>query len=191
MSRVKTFTNGGSLLPADLNSIQDDYEGAYSTYKSIVTNMVYIAGATTAATYAPYRYDPVTIALPSLGTAAYTYGFYFDPAWHATLNRTTKVRVAAQLSTNVVAPTVSFTIALRSATVTPGSAGNPAYLSAYGSAVASLVFTTPSASVTVTAVSSDVTAPAAGWYVMTFTPSGTTAATSTGALEMHLQTRNV
>jgi hypothetical protein len=39
MARVKTFTNGGSLLPSDLNAIEDDYEFAFSTYKDIADRL--------------------------------------------------------------------------------------------------------------------------------------------------------
>lgn len=80
MARVKTFTNGGGLLPSDLNSIQDDYEtraealaiaggvnslGVVRRGKSIVATEESITGTTYLAMPTPNRVS--NIVLPADG----------------------------------------------------------------------------------------------------------------------------
>ncbi len=46
MARVKTFINAGRLLPADLNSIQDDYETGFAVWRPMpYVGLLYPAAA--------------------------------------------------------------------------------------------------------------------------------------------------
>ena len=54
MARFKTFSNGGSVLPGDLNSIEDDHDIAFSSYKALgvgVERVSVIGSSAAAATY--------------------------------------------------------------------------------------------------------------------------------------------
>lgn len=142
MSRVKTFTNGGSILPGDLNAIQDDYEPAFSSYKVV-------------------RRD-LSASLTGLPPAGSLFGtpVYLDASDYAGGSRATKLRVRAVLFCDGVAPGVAIDIAWATVTITDMV---PSFGTLVPGAVAS--FGTQAAHFKGPQVSTDFAAPAAGYYM--------------------------
>lgn len=175
MARVKTFTNGGSLLPSDLNSVQDDYELAFSSYRTINDSRFVFAGGKPAGTY-----------FANNGSDDFSSPFAFDPADHAAAPRTVKLRLRCSLLSSGTALAADITFALFPVTSLSAS---PALT--IGSAVSgsSVVFSAPSANSSLRSVGSDFTAPAAGTYVIGAVQSATSggAAYSVGRafLQLH------
>lgn len=194
MARVKTFSNGGTLVPTDLNSIEDDYEYAFSTYKSVPTlespQPGAIAASTTAATYI-WGYQGIY----AQGSAASIYlgGFYLDPAEVTAGTRANKLRLRAQCATNSVAPTVNFTFGLYPISAFGGGSNQVPYINTLGTVVSgsTIAFNTPSASTQTDSNSGDFTWPAAGWYSFGVVVSGTVAANSIPSFLVKLQYRQV
>lgn len=194
MSRVKTFTNGGSLLAADLNSIQDDYESAFASYKS---GTIERAGSGTPAlalgTYViPSGNGVQQLAVLPVSVAGYR-PFYLDPADFSAAPRLNKLRLRAQLFTNAVAPGTVWTVGLQPVLTFGGASGAEPTVASITSTVtgSSVVFTLPGANTATQQNSGDFTAPAAGFYVLTVVNSAGSAANSVVAVRAALQVRQV
>lgn len=104
--------------------------------------------------------------------------FYLAAADYAVTGLTTRLRVKAQLATNAVAPTGTWTFGLHPVTATGGVAGGITYTLGAAVAGSTAAFTTPAASSRLQAVSGDVALPADGFYVLGLV---TTAAVATSA----------
>ena len=192
MARVKTFVNGGSLLPGDLNSMEDDYEFAFSTYKELRTGSG-TASAPAAGTYV----IPTDASSGGPGIAAVpvvaTYAFYFDPADRTANTRTTQYRLRAQVITNAVAPATNWTIGLYPVATWGGASGSAPTVLTLGTVVtgSTVAVNAPAATTASQGNSGDFTAPAAGWYVFGVVNSGAAAAGSSLVVTAALQARQV
>lgn len=175
MARIKTFVNGSAVLPADLNSIQDDYEPAFSSWKQAVPLHGGALWGSAAANEYPllngHRQCANAMSVEGVG------GFYLDLSATGEYNPTSpavtralKLRIRAVLTTNAAAPTTgTLTVALKPITAVGGGSGITLYT--LGAAVTTLVFTNPAANAMLTSTSADLTPPAAGHYLYTFTNS--------------------
>lgn len=190
MGRVKTFTNGGSLLPGDLNSMEDDYEFAFSTYKTIQTGSGITgtlgAGATVYA-LAGNGMGPVLLANGG-GNGTNTDGsmpFYFDPADHTANTRTTQGRLRATVAADN-APGMTFTFGLYNAGTMAGGKLTAGTLVA---GTTSTVASPASGAMVVASGAAPFTLPAVGFYLLGFTVSAAMAAGSNCQITMRLQVR--
>lgn len=188
MARVKTFANNGSVLPGDLNSIQDDYEYAFSAYRPTLFERVGISGiAPTAATYV------LQVGAGSMASAPLSsnHAFYFDPTDYTANTRTTKLRVRGQLVTNAVATTTTWTIGLYPVSTWGGASGSVTTIATIGAVTAgsTIAFAAPGATAAVQGNSGDFTMPAAGWYVLGVVNNGAAAANSSVGVWATLQLR--
>lgn len=192
MARVKTFTNGGSLLPGDLNSIEDDYEYAFSTYKTIAVRGGWAASAASG-TLVLNQDSSVAAAAAVPVDATKALPIYIDPADYTANARTNKFRVRFQIVANAVAPTVNFTAGLYPVSTWGGASGNQPTVATIGTVVSgsTAAQNTPSASTAYQVNSGDFTAPAAGWHVLAVALSGSAAANSLEYLVAILQHRQV
>jgi hypothetical protein len=191
VARVKTFTNGGSLLPGDLNSMEDDYEFAFSTYKDLLER----GGASAAAPAA------ATLVLPDSGGTTLAavpvnlddFAFYFDPADRTANTRVNKLRVRAQVFTNAVAPATNWTVGLYPIATYGGASGAAATAATLGTVVAgsTVAVNAPGATSQNQGNSGDFTSPAAGYYVFAVVNSGAAAAGSLVTVRAVLQARQV
>jgi hypothetical protein len=190
VARVKTFTNGGSLLPGDLNSIEDDYEFAFSTYKQTLTFGSVALGASTGVSGTVYVLTPAHggVILAAAGSTPGGYPvYYYDPADWLGNTRTTKLRIRATVNVGGTAPATTVTVGLYQITgLTAGAYTVSAVIA--GSTVA---FATPGANTQNQNNSGDFTAPSAGQYVLGYTLSAATAAGSSMAISALLQMRQV
>lgn len=188
MGRVKTFTNGGSLLPGDLNSIQDDYELAFSGYKHLATGAGSGNFSGTAA-FLLWFNGPSLVATASSGAAA----LYLDPADFAAGSRAVKYRVKATVITNAVAPANTTTVGLYPVATWGGASGAAPFVNTVGAVVAgsTAAVATPALSTRTEADSGDFAAPAAGYYVLGFASSGSLAAFSFVQVKSTLFVRQV
>lgn len=198
MARVKTFTNGGSLLPGDLNAIEDDFEFAFSTYKTITQRGGRIASAAAAGTYL-LRYHGVG-ANAALGDAGVVPAadlapmFYLDPADWLANTRVSKLRVRGAVITNAVAPAANFTFGLYPVATWGGGASTYPFINTIGAVVAGsppAAIAAPALSTQTVVTGADFTFPGAGWYVLAVVTSAGTAATSVEACYADLQLRQV
>lgn len=197
MARVKTFTNGGTLLPSDLNSIEDDYEAAASTYKHLRDKVIRL-DAPAASAGSPYLFVDGTAGagVQASGASAALAVFYLDPAWFTFSSanaRTTYYRIQVVALTNVTAVgTVTLTTGLYSVTAAAGGAAAVTVTLA-GSPVtgSTVVFTNPASSTQVQGNSGDFAAPAAGYFAVAVVVSAGAAASSSVALIANLQMRQV
>ena len=191
MARVKTYSNGGSLFPADLNSLQDDYEPSFSTWKPVGPPFGgYITGGQSAGSFVlPIGGRPANNTNGSGGGT-----FWFDPADYAgaspTVARVAKVRFRVAWMTDAVAPAVSFTVALAPVTAVAGTASVTTFT--YGAATAlTTTITTPAASSMGVVTSADLTPPAAGAYAWLVSYSSVPAAASCINFNVRMLARQV
>lgn len=189
MARVKTFVNGGPLLPGDLNAIQDDYETAFSALKHLIAKAI-ILQAPAASGANPYLLvdgNSSSGVTPSGGTAGLAV-FYLDPTAYAAGSRTTYYRIAASCVTNATAPAASFTVGMYPVTASGGANSSTVSLT-LGTVVtgSTASFSTPPASSSSNQASTNFTAPAAGYYALGTTTSGSSAANSAIAISARLQ----
>lgn len=186
MGRVKTFTNGGSLLPGDLNSIEDDYEFAFSTYKSLYTVQANLNGGATAGTYLLHPRSGISASNDAAGS------LYLDPADYLANTRTTKLRVVVSAQVNSTGPAQTLTVGLYPITSpTGGSSGVVGVTLGTVTSGSTVAFASPSANSQNHGNSGDFTFPAAGYYGIAVVVGGTTGANSGVALEADLQLRQV
>lgn len=115
---------------------------------------------------------------------------YLDDADYAVAGKTQKVRIRACVSTNATVPAVTITVGLYPVTFTGGS---NLLVATLGTVVtgSTASFTSPSASASTTAVSTDVTVPADGAYTIGFVTSTTLTTNAALQLTAMLQTRSV
>lgn len=194
MARVKTFVNGGSLLPGDLNSIQDDYEFGFSTYKELPGRSAYVPSGQVAATLILANADGTqSVAAAAAGSVPAITAFYLDPADLTANTRSNKYRVRAACHVNAVAPAANFTVGLYPVATWGGASGADPIIATLGAVVAgsTIAFNAPAASSAGQGNSGDFTAPAAGWYALAVVVSATTAANSRVSLRAVVQNRQV
>jgi hypothetical protein len=193
MARVKTFTNGGKLFPGDLNSIEDDYEAAFSLYRTLLVGTSRaVATDITGATKGLLVVGDLAITSPSPTSAGFQGApWHFDPADVAAAGRTAKLRLSASIITNAVAPGITMTVGLYPVTPSYGSSGSFTTWT-YGTVVAgSTLAPAPGANANASATSGDFTAPAAGFYVAAVAFSGALAAGAAVEFAWQLQFRQV
>lgn len=191
MARVKTFVNGGSLLPGDLNSIEDDYEFAFSSYHGLVG----IAGSarfdsTSAGTFLLLP-GPNLGGVPASGNTAGLCAVYFDPADFTANTRVNKLRIRASALVNNVAPAVTFTVGLYPITSPAGAAGSLSVTLGGVVAGSTVAFASPAVNSPNQLNSGDFTAPAAGYYALGVVVSGAAAASSGVGISARVQMRQV
>ena len=192
MGRVKTFTNGGTLLPGDLDTIEDDYEGAFGFKKHLLSQTTrldapgagtYLLGAGTAG--AGVEHTAATAGLSA---------FYLNPADYeeSSVNkRTVKLVLQATCLTNAVAPAITFTIGLYPVSAAGGA--EAAVLITLGAVVtgSTAAFATPAKETLIEAASSAFVCPSAGLYALGVVVSGSAAAKSSAAIRAALQMAQV
>lgn len=191
MARFKTFSNGGSLLPGDLNSIEDDHDIAFSSYKTILEARPTVIGSSAAAGTYPLGSQEAAMTAASDGIQARSI-FYFDPADHdasAIVARTTKLRVRAFVMTNSTAPGTTFTVGLYPVSAVTGT--DPDATLGTVTSGSTVAVATPALSTRNQGNSGDFTAPAAGYYALAVVLAGSTAAVSVTVVRALLQMRQV
>lgn len=197
MARVKTFTNGGSLLPSDLDTIEDDYECAFGTYKVIGHQTVLVGGSgpTLAGTYIYFNaYGSVgggtTVA--ELGSCLYLdpARFWSDASTASANPRVPQYNVSISGFTNgTAAGTVTYTTGLYQVTGVSAGALTLAGTPVTGSTVA---ITNPTANdVIAAAYSGDFAGPTAGMYTFAVVVSANAASASEVVLRAELQMRQI
>lgn len=194
MARYKTFVNAGSVLPADLNAIQDDYEHAFSVYRTLIRARGACdpsAGGGGARLVALNGTDPVV----AIGTtaAARKYAFYLDPADFGAGSRAVKLRIRGQVTTNAVDPAVTYTWGLYPVSTWTGASGADPAVNGIGTVVtgSAPAGVTPGAAAQTSQLGADFTCPAAGWYVICVLVNPQMAPNSVAAVIAELQLRQV
>ena len=193
MARVKTFVNGGSLLPGDLNSMEDDYEYAFSTYDFWVSRGVYRFDAPAAGTFL-LPAGAITDAGTGLAASAAGAGsavHYIDPGLETANTRTTYYNLSATALVNATAPTVTFTVGLYPVTAVAGAAATLSVTLGTVTAGSTVAFTSPALDSLNHGVSGDFAAPAAGFFALAVVVSGSAAASSSTLISVRLMTRQV
>lgn len=198
MGRIKTFTDGGTLLPGDLNSIQDDYETSFSAWKETGLSAFYSFGSS--AVLGTYQMFPNSTLFGGIGsglavasTDGYTCVFHFDSNDYFSSPRTVKMRVRATLLTNGTASGVNFTAKLGFGVNTVGSGAAQSRISPSGGYVSSLnsLFTTPAANSRLQSVTSEINAISADYCIFACDVSGTMAANSVATIKARIQVRQI
>lgn len=197
MARIKTFVNGGSLLPSDLDAIEDDYEVAFGTYKHLREADIRLdapAGGTYV--FAPDATGSGVAASAATGGQAV---WYLDPARYWSIATTSAVNprsvyynLGVSAVTNNTATAVTFTTGLYSVTGTTGTGAAQAGVVLNASAVtgSTVVLASPAASSLIPVIwSGDFAAPAAGQYALAVVVSGAAAASSSLVLRVSLTMR--
>lgn len=197
MGRVKTFANNGSVLPSDLNTIQDDYEKIFAQYDTLRTHRGQFNPGSVAGTYMlPVSSTSMLgIGDTTNGTLG-SFSFVMDPAWMAVPGRTIKLRLLLTLHTNGTAPATTFQAGLYPVTQIAGAAANSAAMAQFGAVVAGsqpAAVASPAASSTITSLGVDFTCPASGLYGIGMVTSGgvggSTPANSVETFQVELQRR--
>lgn len=152
------------LADSGTGTVRGAYEPAFSTYKPIIDRGARVDASVIAA----------RILLPDASTTSSAADagrglFYFDPANHAAGGHTTKLRISGMVATNNVAPTSDFRFGLYPITAVAG--GSAAVTVTLGSVVSGseATITAPAANSLNHVYATDVTAPAAGYYVLVCT----------------------
>ncbi len=190
MARVKTFINDGSLLPGDLNSLQDEYEHAFASYKTLARGS--------------YRFDAPGAGTFLLGenlgsgggrTASSSEGgivaIHLDPADYAAGARVVKGRIRASALVNATAPAANYTVGLYPVTAAAGAAGVVSVTLGTLVAGTTVALTGLAAGSLNQVGSGDFNLPAAGWYALGVVTSAASAAGSSVAVRAALQLRQV
>lgn len=189
MAPIKTFVNGGSLLPSDLDNMELDYEGAFAYLKVLKDASTRLDAPTSGGPYL-LGGGSTGAGVAAAGATAGLSVFYLDPAdfKESEVNeRLVKYKLLSTLLTNATAPTITFTVGLYPVTAAAGS--EQVVSITLGSVVAgsTCVFTTP-AHESLTVVRSTVfTAPSAGFFALACAVSGSAAAKSSAAIRATLQ----
>lgn len=119
-------------------------------------------------------YPNSTVALAAAGSAVAA--FRIDPAdYTGGSGRTVQIRIVGWVITNAVAPGITFTFNLKPVATWGGASNVDPTVATIGAATVTSTITTPSASTQTETASSAATFPTAGWYVVTFSTSGTNA----------------
>lgn len=189
MARFKTFVNGGSVLPGDLDAMEDDYECAFGVYKHLAERPGVIAGGTAAGLWALGPIAPAS----SLNTDPRN-GFSLDPgtdywlaASTATVNaRTVYGRLTGFYNTNGTSVgTVTFTVGLYPLASTTAGVWT---MSATAIAGSTVVISNPTVNNSVPFTGSDFTF-ASSVFVIAVSTSAATAASSSITFNAFLQMR--
>lgn len=202
MARVKTYGNGpgaGTFLPSQLNTIQDDYEKSFSTYKTLVERIGNTSG-TGGAPGGIYLLPAggTIVAASGAGspwTSGYVQTFYFDPAdldVGAPNARATKLRLRAAVLTNgsLTHAAASFTIGLYPVSAVTGTVGDIGLTVTTPVGTAGVLAPQPTGARAVQ-LGADFAAPAAGHYVLGFLLANTTGPNSAFQVQASLQARQV
>jgi hypothetical protein len=192
MGLLKTYGNGSSILPSDLDRLQEDYGASFSYLKLIKSASIRLDAPTTG-TYLMVGGSSGSGILASAATAGLAV-FYLDPEWFnvSPVNeRTTYYQLAVSLLVNATAPATTFTPALYPITAAAGAAA--AVSVTLGTAVggSAVNFASPAAGSRGQAVSGFFPAPAAGYYTVGVAVASNAAANSSMAFGMALQMRQV
>lgn len=185
MARFKTFVNGGSLLPGDLDAMEDDYEVAFGSYKHLedITMRLDAPAAGTFVFVDGYTGSGVLPAAANGGVAALWLdpNRYFGIAGTSGVNpRTVQYNLGLSLVTNNTAIATTITAELVPISGTTGAGAAQAGIT-IGAAVAgsTAAQATPAASSLIAAVwSGDFAAPAVGQYAIAIVVTGACAANS-------------
>lgn len=193
MARVKTFINGGSLLPADLDTIQDDYEAAFKAFKHLLSVDARL-DAPAAGTYVLTQGLMFGAGEPASGAKAALAAFYLDPADYlasAVNTRTTKYNVKALCLVNAVAPTVTYTVGLYPITKSEGAENSNSLTLGAVTAGSAVAFATPAKESLNQSASGSFTAPAAGYFALAVVVSGAAAAKSSVTIRANVALQQV
>ncbi len=188
MAKLKTFTNGGSLLPADLNNMEEDYEGAYGYKKHLLSQSTRL-DAPGAGTFL-LGAGTTGVGVASSGATAGLAAFYLNPADYeesAVNKRTVKLNMQATAIANAVAPGITFTVGLYPVSA---SAGAEAVVSlTLGSVISgsTAAFTTPAKETLSEVASGLFVCPSAGFFAMAVVASGSATAKSSTVIRASLQ----
>jgi hypothetical protein len=179
MARVKTFVNGGSLLPGDLNAMEDDYEFAFGGYKGTLTDASYRLDAVAAGTYILMGSGgDFGAGIASANALAGNGVQYADPTIFASGTRTTYYNLRCNAVTNATAPAVNFTVGLYPVTASAGVAATVSVTLGAVVVGSTTAFNAPGASTLGNGSSGDFAAPAAGNFAIAVLVSGAMAASS-------------
>lgn len=200
MARFKTYaygpgTGSSALLPADLNSIEDDYELLFSAYKETgVEQTCVTAAAAAAGTYLLGNAANSTAVLPGNALArVYSYSFPFLSSSYTANTRTVQTRMRVSCLTNAVAPAANFTVGIYPVSATAGTSGNQPIVNTLGTVLASstVLFTAPALTTASQGVTADIAMPSSGLYAVAVVISATMAAGSVVSIIARLQERQV
>lgn len=186
MARIKTFANGGSLLPTDLNAIQDDYENAFASYRNLLGPGGKL-DAVAAGTYVATESGLVTAAGATAGNGI----IYLDDADFPAGARAVKVRVRLVYAVNATGPGVTFTAGLYPVTAAAGAAATVSLTLGTVVAGSTAAIASPAAGARNKVDSTVITIPADGVHVLAVVVSGAMAAGSAIALRPQLQLAQV
>jgi hypothetical protein len=198
MARVKTFVNGGNVLPSDLDTIEDDYEVAFGTYKHL-RDVVVRLDAPAAGTYILVPgYTGAGVAASSAQGAMAAHWLDPNRYWGIASTSSANPRSVyydlgvSAITNNTAVGTVTFTAGLYAVTGTTGTGATQTGVTLSGSAVggSTVAVTNPAASTVVNGSwSGDFAAPAAGFYALAVVVSAAAAASSSITLRANLTVR--
>jgi hypothetical protein len=197
VSRVKTFINGGSLLPGDLNAIQDDYETSFAAWHPFIERCGRMtAGSATIGTWVLHHGGTSAQDVQLVGAAGFgphARIFMVPPGINdaaAAGARTPKYHVTASLLHNsgVVPATGTFTVGCYPVATCTADA-----VSTLGAVIAgsTIAFGTPAAGVPTRQASAEFALTTNQAYVLAFTNSAALVAGGVVAIHAHLQWRYV
>jgi hypothetical protein len=186
MAAIKTFSNGGTLLPGDLNAICTDYEGAYGFKKHLLsaTALLEAPGAAT------FLLGAGSVGVEHTAAGAGLSAFYLNPADYeeSSVNkRTVKLTLQATCVTNAVAPAVTFTVGLYPVSSSAGAEKKVEVGLGTVISGSTAVFASPGKETQTEAASSSFTCPTAGLYALAVVVSGSAAPKSAAAVRAALQ----
>jgi hypothetical protein len=189
MAVIKVFTNGGLLLPGDLNSIATDYNASYLVYSNLIFESARLDAP---ASGGPYLLGPgfTGSGVAAAGESAGLSCFYLNPADYeqSSINkRTVKYRVLGFLATNAVAPAITFTVGLYPVSAVAGAEKVVSVTLGTVVSGSTVAFASPAKETLGQAYSTVITAPAAGYYALGVAVSGSAAAKSSVAVRAILQ----
>lgn len=190
----KTFSNGGSLLPSDLNELWEDLARNFESYKDVITRSARLDAPGSGGPYLlgdGFTGSGVAASNGNAGLAV----FRFEPSWeHETepVARTPKCNVRASVLVNATAPTITFTVGLYKVETSKGGAG-AVEVTLAGSPItgSTCAFATPAKETLTEVASGDFAAPEAGFYALAVAVSGAAAANSSVAVRGILQVHEV
>ncbi len=115
--------------------------------------------------------------------------FYFDDGDYTTASKTQKLRVRAQVVTNLTAPALTFTVGLYPLSSVGGGSESVSYTVGTVVSGSTVAFVTPAAGGVAQSNSGDLTIPSDGAYLLGVVTSGSIAVNSAVSVHAQLQTR--
>lgn len=188
MAKLKTFVNGGSLLPGDLNAMEEDFEGAFAFKKHLLSTSTRL-DAPAAGTFLLGAGTSGTGVLAAGATAGLAV-FYLNPVDYteSPVNvRTVKLIVQASVLTNAVAPAITFTVGLYPVSAAAGAENVVSVTLGGVIAGSTAAFATPGKETLTEAASTAFVCPTAGFYALAVVTSGSAAAKASAAIRANLQ----